>query len=120
MLPKNPFNSLYSEMIDTNQTFLSLFDESHILKTNDEGEAFITEEMFSKTVFFSSALGGGKSSTFHFFSPGVLETIVQSKEDFLDYYALLEQLNVIVGGENRLLSVNISLARNYEVIDDIY
>ena len=120
MLPKNPFNSLYSEMIDTNQTFLSLFDESHILKRNDEEEPFITEEMFSKTVFFSSALGGGKSSTFHFFLPGVLETIVQSKEEYLDYYALLEQLDVIVGGENRLLSVYISLARNYEVIDDIY
>lgn len=120
MLPKNPFNSLYSEMIDSNQTFLSLFDESHILKTNNEGDTFITEEMFSKTVFFSSALGGGKSSTFHFFSPGVLETIVQSKEEFPDYYALLERLNVIEGGKNRLLSVNVSLARNYEVIDDIY
>lgn len=120
MLPKNPFNSLYSEMIDSNQTFLSLFDESHILKTNNEEDTFITEEMFSKTVFFSSALGGGKSSTFHFFSPGVLETIVQSKEEFLDYYALLERLNVIVGGKNRLLSVNVSLARNYEIIDDIY
>lgn len=120
MLPKNPFNSLYSEMIDSNQTFLSLFDESHISKTNDEGETFITEEMFSKTVFFSSALGGGKSSTFHFFSPGVLETIVQSKEEYFDCYTLLEQLNIIKGGKNRLLGINISLARNYEVIDDIY
>ena len=107
-------------MIDSNQTFLSLFDESHILKKNDEGEAFITEEMFNKTVFFSSALGGGKSSTFHFFSSGVLETIAQSKEEYLDYYVLLEQLNVIVRGKNRLLGVNISLARNYEIIDDIY
>ena len=119
MLPKNPFNSLYSEMIDSNQTFLSLFDESHILMKNGE-EAFITDEMFNKTVFFSSALGGGKSSTFHFFSPSILDTIVQSKEEFLDYYNLLEELNVIIGGKNRLLGVYISLARNYEVIDDIY
>lgn len=120
MLPKNPFNSLYSEMIDSDQTFLSLFDESHLLKMNDEGEKFITEEMLSKTVFFSSALGGGKSSTFHFFSPGVINTITQSKEDFIDFYSLLEQLNVIVGGKNKLLGVNFSFARNYEIIDDIY
>ena len=107
-------------MIDSNQIFLSLFDESHILKVNDKEETFINEEMFSKIVFFSSALGGGKSSTFHFFSPDVLETIVQSREDFLEYYTLLERLGVIVGGKSRLLGVNISLARNYEIIDDIY
>lgn len=132
MLPKNPFNSTYSEMIDSSQIFLSLFDESYLqnkIETKADSitssksafcEAFITEDMFSKIVFFSSALGGGKSSMLHFFSPAILDTIVQSKDEFVDSYDLLERLGVISEGKVKLLGVNVSCARNYEIIDDIY
>ena len=85
MSPKNPFNSSYTEMIDSNETFLSLFDATFMEHEYSENEGkFIEEEMFGKIVFFSSALGGGKSSLFHFFSPSVLDTIIQSKDSFSD------------------------------------
>lgn len=132
MLPKNPFNSTYSEMIDSSQVFLSLFDESYLQNRIDGrsdsttsskstlNEAFITEDMFSKIVFFSSALGGGKSSMLHFFSPAILDTIAQSKDEFPESYGFLERLGIIAEGKVKLLGVNISCARNYEIIDDIY
>ncbi len=121
MLPKNPFNSSYTEMIDSNETFLSLFDATILDHDyNDNGDKFVDEEMFGKIVFFSSALGGGKSSLFHFFSPSVLDTIVQSKESFAENYRYLKQIGVINDNKVNLLSVYISCARNYEIIDDIF
>lgn len=123
MLPKNPFNSSYSEMINSNNDFLSLFDVSYLSEKaykNDTEELFITEEMFSKIVFFSSASGGGKSSMLHFFSPSILDAVVQAKDQYNESYRFLEELGVITNGEIKLLGVNISCARNYEVIDDIY
>lgn len=108
-------------MIDSNETFLSLFDATFMEHEYSENEGkFIEEEMFRKIVFFSSALGGGKSSLFHFFSPSVLDTIIQSKERFSDNYRYLRQLGVINDNQINLLSVYISCARNYEIIDDIF
>ena len=120
MLPKNPFNSSYSEMIDSNMDFLSLFDSSYLSAKNGSNEMFLTEEMFGKTVFFSSASGGGKSSMFHFFMPAILNAVIQSKEQFEESYNFLNDLGAIKNKKADILGVYISCARNYEVIEDIY
>ena len=120
MLPANPFNSSYSEMINSNLDFLTVFDSSYLSEKVCNDGAFLHEEMLSKTVFFSSASGGGKSSMLHFFTPSVLDAVTHSKEQFLESYEFLEKLGVITNGEVTLLGVNVSCARNYEIIDDIY
>ena len=120
MLPKNPFNSTYSEMIDSNDTFLSLFDVSFMKYVHKDEGPFIYEDMFWLTVFFSSALGGGKSSMLHFFSPAVLDTVLQSRDTYREHYNFLKGLNVLDEQKIKLLSIYISCARNYEIIDDIY
>lgn len=120
MLPKNPFNSTYSEMIDSNDTFLYLFDVSFMEHDYKDEGTFINEDMLWRIVFFSSALGGGKSSMLHFFSPSVLDTVLQSRDTFSEHYKFLKGLNVLDEKKINLLSVYISCARNYETIDDIY
>ena len=120
MLPRNPFNTTYAEMVDSSDTFLALFDHTAIdMKTSDD-KPLISEDMFERIVFFSSSPGGGKSSMFHFFSPDVLNSIVQTKSQNLESYRYLENLGVINADGVRLLGVQISCARNYEIIEDIY
>ena len=120
MLPRNPFDTTYAEMVDSSETFTALFDHTVIDTKTADDTPFISEEMFERIVFFSSSPGGGKSSIFHFFSPDVLNCIVQSQKQNPDSYAFLEELGVIVSNSVRLLGIQISCARNYEIIEDIY
>lgn len=120
MLPRNPFDTTYAEMVDSSETFTALFDHTVIDTQTSDDKPFISEDMFERIVFFSSSPGGGKSSMFHFFSPDVLNSIVQSKSQNIESYQYLEKLGVIESNNVRLLGVQISCARNYEIIEDIY
>lgn len=120
MLPRNPFNTTYAEMVDSSETFLTLFDHTALDVKTSEDKPLISEDMFERTVFFSSSPGGGKSSMFHFFSPDVLNNIAQAKNQNIDSYKYLEDLGVINATGVKLLGVQISCARGYETIEDIY
>ena len=120
MLPRNPFDTTYAEMVDSSETFMALFDHSVIDTQTSDDKPFISEEMFDRIVFFSSSPGGGKSSMFHFFSPDVLNGILQSKSQNIESYRYLEELGVIAYNNVQLLGVQVSCARNYEIIEDIY
>lgn len=120
MLPRNPFDTTYAEMVDSSETFTALFDHTVIDTQTSDDKPFISEDMFERIVFFSSSPGGGKSSIFHFFSPDVLNSILQSKSQNIESYQYLEGLGVITSNNVRLLGVQISCARNYEIIEDIY
>ncbi len=120
MLPRNPFNTTYAEMVDSSDAFLTLFDYTAIdMKATDE-RPLITEDMFDRVVFFSSSPGGGKSSMFHLFSPDVLNSVIQTRGQNIDCYQYLENLGIINSENVRLLGVQLSCARNYEIIEDIY
>lgn len=120
MLPRNPFNTTYAEMVDSSETFLTLFDYTALDVKSSDNKPLISEDMFERTVFFSSSPGGGKSSMFHFFSPDVLNNIAQSKNQNIDSYQYLENLGVINADGVRLLGVQISCARGFETLEDIY
>ena len=92
MLPRNPFNTTYAEMVDSSETFLTLFDYTALDVKSSDNVSLISEDMFERIVFFSSSPGGGKSSMFHFFSPDVLNSIVQAKNQNIDSYQYLNNL----------------------------
>lgn len=120
MLPRNPFNTTYAEMVDSSETFLTLFDYTALDVKSSDNVSLISEDMFERIVFFSSSPGGGKSSMFHFFSPDVLNSIVQAKNQNIDSYQYLNNLGVVTDDGVRLLGVQISCARGFETIEDIY
>lgn len=120
MLPRNPFNIAYAEMVDSSETFLALFDHTAISGNTADNRPFISEEMFEQTVFFSSSPGGGKSSMFHFFSPDILNSVLQNRNQNIDSFEYLQRLGVLTASEVHLLGVQVSCARNYEIIEDIY
>lgn len=120
MLPRNPFNTTYAEMINSSDSFLSLYDYSLFGKDSNDNRPFVFPEMFSQVVIFSSSPGGGKSSLFHLFSPDVLNNVVVSKEQYRDIWNYLFSLNVIDEKGVNLLGIEFSCARNYSIIEDVF
>lgn len=120
MLPRNPFNTTYAEMINSSDSFLSLYDYSLLSKDSNDNRPFVFHEMFSQVVIFSSSPGGGKSSLFHLFSPDILNTVVVSKEQYEDIWSYLFSLNAIDEKGVNLLGVEFSCARNYSIIEDVF
>lgn len=114
MIWKNPFLSKNSEQQFGVGEFLSLFDCTVL--------QMIEERNLSRVSYVSSTPGAGKTSLFRAFSPQALTTItnMEEKEHYKDIYKHMERLEVIKDDKVMLLSANISCARNYNIIDEMF
>lgn len=114
MIWKNPFLSKNSEHQFRVEEFLALFDCTVL--------EMINEQNLSKVSYISSTPGAGKTSLFRAFSPQVLSTIrdVEGEEKYKDIKKQMERLGVIKEHKILLLSANLSFARNYSIIDEMF
>lgn len=114
MIWRNPFLAKNSEQQFRVEDFLALFDCSVL--------QMIEERNLSKVSYISSTPGAGKTSLFRAFSPQVLNEITndQSNDDYKDINEHMEELGAIRDGIPVLLSANLSCARNYSIIDEMF
>jgi hypothetical protein len=112
--PRNPFRLRASEHIESDATFLRLFEP-------DVLELMPQEGLLDGVQIIRSASGGGKTSLFRIFSPGVLLTLhAQRKEDDRKVlYQRMRDFGAIGEQGPRLLGVMVSLARNYATLADM-
>jgi hypothetical protein len=109
---RNPFKLRRSENIDTDTTFLSLF-EPGILEV-------IAEEGLPETVqLIRSAAGGGKTSLLRLFTPSVLRRLYSRRVEDQDLFSRLQTLGVIDDRGPRLLGVSLLCGRNYAGLEDL-
>jgi hypothetical protein len=109
---RNPFKLRRSENIDTDTTFLSLF-EPGILEV-------IAEEGLPETVqLIRSAAGGGKTSLLRLFTPSVLRRLYSRRIEDQDLFSRLQALGVIDERGPRLLGVPLLCGRNYAGLEDL-
>ena len=115
MLPQNTFLIRQTEKLESENSFINILCPQLI--------GFVNESFFDKTIFINSSPGGGKSTLLKTFSPEVLLELKENseKETYKDAFKLLSNLGVIDEDNIKLLSINVSCAReNYGLIDDLY
>ena len=115
MLPQNTFLIRQTEKLESESSFINILCPQLI--------GFVEESFFDKTIFINSSPGGGKTTLLKTFSPEVLWELKENreKETYKDSFKLLNSLGVIDEKQVRLLSINVSCAReNYSLIDDLY
>ena len=109
---RNPFKLRRAENIDTDTTFLSLF-EPGILDV-------IAESGLPETVqLIRSAAGGGKTSLLRLFTPSVLRRLYTRRFEDQDLFTRLQALGVIDESGPKLLGVNLLCGRNYAGLEDL-
>ena len=109
---RNPFRLRRAENIDTDTTFLSLF-EPGILDV-------IAESGLPETVqLIRSAAGGGKTSLLRLFTPSVLRRLYMRRVEDQDLFSRLQALGAIDDRGPKLLGVSLLCGRNYASLEDL-
>src|SRR5271165_1745968 len=110
---RNPFRLRRSENIDTDTSFLTLFEPS-ILE--------VLGNTLPETVqAIRSAAGGGKTSLLRLFTPSVLQKLHARRGDepVKELYGRLEELGVLDDKGPILLGVMLLCGRNYATLQDL-
>ena len=110
---RNPFRLRRSENIDTDTTFLTLF-EPGILEVLAEGLPETVQPI-------RSAAGGGKTSLLRLFTPSVLHKLHARKGDdpVKELHARLQALGALDEKGSKLLGVMLLCGRNYAALQDL-
>lgn len=115
MLPQNTFLIRQTEKVESESSFINILCPQLI--------EFVSENFFYNTIFINSSPGGGKTTLLKTFSPEILLELKENngKETYKDTFKLLSKLGVVDENDVKLLSINVSCAReNYSLIDDLY
>jgi len=102
--PRNPFTLRASESIESEATFLRLF-EPGVLAILEK------EEIWNRVQAFQSAPGGGKTTLFRLFTPRCLSMLYESRagaDEFKDLYRKLSEIQAISEDGPTILGVLIS------------
>lgn len=116
MIWKNPFQIKRLEHTDSPSMFLQLFNCSALKILNTDA--------FHNVTFFTSSPGAGKTTLFKAFSPEVLSYICEQprqsplSSELRSY--MEENAGAIRGKDVTLLSCNLSCARNYELLEELF
>jgi hypothetical protein len=112
--PRNPFRLRRAESIDTDATFLRLF-EPGILD-------ILPEERWCENVHvLRSAAGGGKTTLLRLFTPSVLLTLHarRSEPNLRELYQMMQQLGAVDEDGPQILGVMLLCGRNYAMVQDL-
>jgi hypothetical protein len=109
---RNPFKLRRAENIDTDTTFLSLFEPGILDVIAESG-------LPEKVQLIRSAAGGGKTSLLRLFTPSVLRRLYRRQVEDQDLFSRLQALNVIDDRGPRLLGVSLLCGRNYAGLEDL-
>jgi hypothetical protein len=112
--PRNPFRLRASEHIESDATFLQLFEPAML-------DLLPKEQLWESARILRSAPGGGKTSLMRLFTPPVLMTLhaYRTREDCRELYSRLQDLGVIGETGPRLLGIMLSCSRNYATLADM-
>ena len=109
---RNPFRLRRAENIDTDTTFLSLFEPGILDVIADCG--------LPETVqLIRSAAGGGKTSLLRLFTPSVLRRLHMRRVEDQDLFLRLQALGAIDDRGPKLLGVSLLCGRNYAGLEDL-
>ena len=111
---RNPFRLRASEHIESDTTFLHLFEPAML-------DLLPKEQLWERVRIFRSAPGGGKTSLMRLFTPHVLLTLhaYRTTNDYKELYNRLQDLGAISEAGPRLLGIMLSCSRNYATLADI-
>src|SRR5437867_1952856 len=112
--PRNPFRLRASEHIESDATFLRLFEPAML-------DLLPKEQLWERVRILRSAPGGGKTSLMRLFTPSVLLTLhaYRTREDCKELYGRMQDLGVIGESGPRLLGIMLSCSRNYATLSDM-
>jgi hypothetical protein len=112
--PRNPFRLRASEHIESDATFLRLFEPAML-------DLLPREQLWERVRILRSAPGGGKTSLMRLFTPPVLLTLhaYRTRDDCKELYSRLQDLGVIGEAGPRLLGIMLSCSRNYATLADM-
>lgn len=111
---RNPFRLRSAEQIESEATFLRLFEPStlDVLPDSAFGEA--------RVLVLRSAPGAGKTSLLRVFTPQALQTLRANanREDFKDVYERVRSLGALNDERIVILGVRLSCAQTYAGLED--
>ncbi|RUL89467.1 ORC-CDC6 family AAA ATPase [Tautonia sociabilis] len=115
--PRNPFRLRRSESIDSEATFLSLFEPGIL-------DILPADAWKERVQVIRSAAGGGKTSLMRLFVPGALQTLHamqmhRTDEQIGELFQKLKELGAIDEGGPKLLGVSLLCGRGYSRLDDL-
>lgn len=112
--PRNPFRLRASEHIESEATFLRLFEPAML-------DLLPKSDLWELPLVLRSAPGGGKTSLMRLFTPQVLLTLhaYRTRDDCRELYSRLEDFGVIDESGPRLVGVMLSCSRNYAALADM-
>jgi hypothetical protein len=112
--PRNPFRLRASEHIESDATFLRLFEPAML-------DLIPNEHPWEKVHILRSAEGGGKTSLLRLFTPSALLTLhaYRMTDECKELYNRLQDLGAICDTGPRLLGVLVSCSRNFATIADL-
>ncbi|GIW86330.1 MAG: hypothetical protein KatS3mg108_0654 [Isosphaeraceae bacterium] len=115
--PRNPFRLRRSESIDSEATFLSLFEPGIL-------DILPVEAWKENVQVIRSAAGGGKTSLMRLFVPGALQTLHamhthRTDEQIGELFQKLKELGAIDEGGPKLLGVSLLCGRSYSRLEDL-
>ena len=109
---RNPFRLRRSESIDTDTTFLSLFEPGILDVLEDRG-------LPTNVQLIRSAAGGGKTSLLRLFTPSVLRRLHVRRSEENELVSKLQSLGAIDETGPTVLGVMLLCGRNYTGLDDL-
>ncbi len=111
---RNPFRLRTAEQIDSDATFVRLFDPGVL-------DLLPPDHLWERLHILRSAPGGGKTSLMRLFTPNSLLTLHASRtnEEYKDLFERMRLMEAISDEGPRLLGVSLSCSRNYATLDDI-
>ena len=112
--PRNPFRLRRSESIDSDATFLSLFEPGIL-------DIMPAEKWKESVHILRSAAGGGKTSLIRLFVPNVLHTLHtrRSEEQLRELFQKVKELGAIDEISPKLLGVMLLCGRSYSRLQDL-
>lgn len=112
--PRNPFRLRRSESIDSDATFLSLFEPGIL-------DIMPAEKWKESVHILRSAAGGGKTSLIRLFVPNVLHTLHtrRSEKQLRELFQKVKELGAIDEISPKLLGVMLLCGRSYSRLQDL-
>ena len=112
--PRNPFRLRRSESIDTEATFLNLFEPGIL-------EVMPTESFWDTVHILRSAAGGGKTSIIRLFAPNTLLTLCANRTNdrIKELYQRLKDLGAVDDVGPKVLGVMLMCGPGYSMLNDL-
>ena len=115
---RNPFRLRASEKIESNASFLKLYNPAILDSIMEKDKA---GSLWNNVLYIHSSPGAGKTSLLRVFEPDTLNTLLNNKSapDSKSLFSLLKKLDVLTDSSVQMLGVTLVCTRNYEILEEL-